>query len=228
MPLRQTTLVLGKRLPEQDERPAKKRALATEVGTSAFSPIVLDASRKPVRAEQEEGTPTTLGLDLAQSSTPRHEGPTQAQPTCINPATFSLSTVLSSTTPRTIHQDPDLDLLFFRTFVRGRQLYEYLLRELPWYRVVYEIRGTSIRTPRWTCVWGCDDTSALPIAYDIAPRTIPAVLVELKGHVEKATGARFNFCLGGSCPFNQCASPADGRPNSELLRERERLDQLAL
>lgn len=200
MPLRQTTLVLGKRSPEQDERAAKKRALATESGASASTPIVLDAAREPERAKQETDTPTTLGLDLAPSSILRHEGPAQSQPTRINPPAFSLSTTLSNTTPRTISQDPDLDLLFFKTFVRGRQLYKYLLSEFPWYRVVYEMRGTSVRTPRWTCVWGCDDTGALPIAYDIAPRTIPDVLVKLKGHVEKATGARFNFCLSERTP----------------------------
>ena len=35
--------------------------------------------------------------------------------------------------------------------VKGRELYNYLLEELPWYRVIYETRGITIRTPRWTC-----------------------------------------------------------------------------
>jgi hypothetical protein len=198
MPLRQTTLVLGKRPAGGNEKPVKKRALASGSGAAAITPICIDAQtglEDPVRQTKHENKQVALGLDLDGPSIPRHEGPTQANPLRINLPSFSLSSTLTGIASREIKKDPDLDLLFLKTFVRGRQLYEYLLRELPWYRVVYEIRGTTIRTPRWTCVWGCDDTGSLGVAYDIKPRPIPDVLMELKTHVEKEIGARFNFCL---------------------------------
>lgn len=62
-------------------------------------------------------------------------------------------------------------------------------------KVIYETRGAVINTPRWTCVWGCDDTGALAEKYKIAPRPIPSSLRELKAHVEAQTGARYNFVL---------------------------------
>lgn len=81
------------------------------------------------------------------------------------------------------------------TAVKGRFLFEYLLNELPWYRVTYQTRGITIRTPRWTNVWGCDETGAPPSAYKIQPRKIPPVLRELKEHMEVRTGAKYNFVL---------------------------------
>ncbi|KAK8048832.1 DNA repair family protein [Apiospora phragmitis] len=69
---------------------------------------------------------------------------------------------------RVINDQPDLDLLYFEPYVaRGggsaRSLFEFLRSELPFYRVEYDINrgGTSthIRTPRWTTVFGLDDTS---------------------------------------------------------------------
>lgn len=82
--------------------------------------------------------------------------------------------------------------------VRGRQLYDYLLNELPWYRVTYQTRGITIRTPRWTTVFGKDD-SPTPATdtkvYKIAPRKIPEALEVLLEHMQERTGKRYNFVL---------------------------------
>jgi hypothetical protein len=79
--------------------------------------------------------------------------------------------------------------------VKGRELFNYLLTSLPWYRVTYMTRGTLIRTPRWTNVWGCDDTGAPKSTYKIPPRKIPEVLEELKIHIQEMTGEKYNFVL---------------------------------
>ncbi|KAI0442237.1 DNA repair family protein [Xylaria telfairii] len=67
---------------------------------------------------------------------------------------------------RAITDQPDLDLLYFDPYISrlaSRQLFEFLRAELPFYRVEYDImRGatkTHIRTPRWTTVFGLDETA---------------------------------------------------------------------
>lgn len=125
---------------------------------------------------------------------------------------------------------PDLDLLYFEPYVprsSARQLFEFLRSSLPFYRVEYDInRGgisTHIRTPRWTTVFGLDETTRFaPVPgskdrnegdtdiidaktgkkviedryYDkYPPRPIPQCLEELKKTTEAATGCVFNFCL---------------------------------
>ncbi|KAF7713951.1 Uncharacterized protein PECH_000736 [Penicillium ucsense] len=68
--------------------------------------------------------------------------------------------------PRAINNQPDLDLLYFQPFIArptANELFKFLRRELPFYRVQYTIkRGTvetEINTPRYTTVFGIDDTS---------------------------------------------------------------------
>ncbi|KZT44230.1 hypothetical protein SISSUDRAFT_1111841 [Sistotremastrum suecicum HHB10207 ss-3] len=121
-------------------------------------------------------------------------GPTTANPLCINAPTFPIDSAFGSDPGDAILKEPELDLLFFKQFLKapGRKaLFDYMLAELPWYRT----RGMTIRTPRWTCVWGCDDTGAPLAAYKKKPRPIPVALQELKQHVEERTGATYNFIL---------------------------------
>ncbi|KAF4975310.1 hypothetical protein FZEAL_7875 [Fusarium zealandicum] len=120
---------------------------------------------------------------------------------------------------REINDQPDLDLLYFEPFIPGslsRRLFDFLRSELPFYRVEYKIkRGgieTQIRTPRWTTVFGLDETSKFddkgqPIDADTGakvsdkrydkypPRPIPRCLDELRQSTEAATGCKYNFCL---------------------------------
>ncbi|KAF3402076.1 DNA oxidative demethylase ALKBH2 [Penicillium rolfsii] len=68
--------------------------------------------------------------------------------------------------PRAITDQPDLDLLYFQPYITrptANELFKFLRRELPFYRVQYTIkRGgieTDINTPRYTTVFGVDDTA---------------------------------------------------------------------
>ncbi|KNG44614.1 dna repair family protein [Stemphylium lycopersici] len=112
----------------------------------------------------------------------------------------------------------DLDLVYYQPYIPSSiapGLFEFLRQELPFYRVIYNItRGgaqTQINTPRFTTVFGIDDTSrflsdgsivdaktekpAEKSRYRCAPRPIPQCLDELRKVTEGTTGETFNFCL---------------------------------
>ncbi|GLA12275.1 alpha-ketoglutarate-dependent dioxygenase alkB 2 [Aspergillus niger] len=72
--------------------------------------------------------------------------------------------------PKALTNHPHLDLLYFQPFLPSplaRDLFQFLRNELPFYRVRYTIRRggteTSINTPRYTTVFGVDDTSTFII-----------------------------------------------------------------
>jgi alkylated DNA repair dioxygenase AlkB len=67
---------------------------------------------------------------------------------------------------RAINNQPDLDLLYFQPYITrptANELFKFLRRELPFYRVQYTIKrggiDTDINTPRYTTVFGVDDTA---------------------------------------------------------------------
>lgn len=63
----------------------------------------------------------------------------------------------------------DLDLLYFQAFIKApmaNMLYKHLLHELPWYKVMYIARGMTINTPRYTTVFGIDETAVFEALSD--------------------------------------------------------------
>lgn len=119
---------------------------------------------------------------------------------------------------RAINDKPDLDLLYFKPYISkdiSRDLFEFLRSEIFFYRVKYTIkRGpteTLINTPRYTTVFGIDETSRFDEqgqvldavsgkppakdAYKCQPRPIPECLEVLRRLTENATGCTFNFAL---------------------------------
>ncbi|CAO2656581.1 Nn.00g053840.m01.CDS01 [Neocucurbitaria sp. VM-36] len=112
----------------------------------------------------------------------------------------------------------DLDLVYYQPYIPpsiASGVFEFLRQELPFYRVQYNIsRGgiqTQINTPRFTTVFGVDETSRFTPAgtlidtksnkpiefnrYKCKPRPIPQCLDELRKITEGTTGETFNFCL---------------------------------
>ena len=106
---------------------------------------------------------------------------------------------------RIINDQPDLDLVYYQPYIPKdieRRLFEFLRGELFFYRVKYTIkRGTfetQINTPRYTSVFGVDETSRFndngelvdatsgkPLAkdaYSCKPRPIPQCLDLLRSH----------------------------------------------
>ncbi|KAL8999890.1 MAG: hypothetical protein Q9188_005788 [Gyalolechia gomerana] len=129
---------------------------------------------------------------------------------------------------KAINDQPDLDLLYFQPFVAKsveKVFFEFLRSQLFFYRVQYKIRRgtieTQINTPRYTTVFGLDETSRFgpdgsiveaatsgPVATTkyptCQPRPIPQCLDELRKITEVFTGTTYNFCL-----VNYYASGAD-------------------
>jgi len=108
--------------------------------------------------------------------------------------------------------------LYFQPYIPKeieKALFEFLRQELFFYRVKYKIkRGpveTDINTPRFTTVFGVDDTSRFaddgsvidatskkPVSkdkYKCDPRPLPQCLDFLRQITEGSTGETFNFCL---------------------------------
>lgn len=96
--------------------------------------------------------------------------------------------------PRLITKPADLDLMYFDRFLdsaSSQRLFNYLLDELPWYRVNYTVRNIDIKTPRYTTVFGKDATHTPWTSYsDFKPRAIPQVLLQLKQKGERCQLAR--------------------------------------
>jgi hypothetical protein len=119
---------------------------------------------------------------------------------------------------RVINDQPDLDLVYYQPYIPTaieRSLFEFLRRELFFYRVKYTIkRGaveTLINTPRFTTVFGVDESARfnddgelvdaftgalLPKdTYGCNPRPLPQCLDSLRVLTENTTGCKFNFAL---------------------------------
>lgn len=121
-----------------------------------------------------------------------------------------------------INNQPHLDLLYFQPFIPKsieRELFSFFRSNLFFYRVTYTIKrfgkDTVINTPRYTTVFGLDDTSLFrpdksgtviivdsntskpvpPTKYKCKPRPIPECLDYLRRVTEAATGTSYNFCL---------------------------------
>ncbi|PYI04531.1 hypothetical protein BO78DRAFT_168496 [Aspergillus sclerotiicarbonarius CBS 121057] len=142
----------------------------------------------------------------------------------------TISTRLSNPplhSPKAITNHPHLDLLYFQSFLPAplaRELFHFLRTELPFYRVQYTIHRngipTSINTPRFTTVFGVDDTSTFipnptpnpsssPILvdskthtptkkyYHTQPRPIPPCLDLLRQAIQTTTSdeTKYNFIL---------------------------------
>lgn len=192
-----------------------------------MSKRTLDAFFKPKDAPQKRAKNET-----STASEPTN-GPPSSHPTYPFPIPGLPSHIevgLTHGTPalegRTITNQPDLDLLYFQPYIprpTANELFKFLRAELPFYRVQYSIkrfgRETQINTPRYTTVFGVDDTAKFkdtaspdssspnhlvssetntPIPatkYQYPPRPIPQCLAHLKSLVETATSAKYNFCL---------------------------------
>ncbi|KAH5560217.1 hypothetical protein HBI26_198810 [Parastagonospora nodorum] len=110
----------------------------------------------------------------------------------------------------------DLDLVYYQPYIPASMapgLFEFLRQELPFYRVQYNInRGgvqTQINTPRFTTVFGIDETSSFAADGSIVdaktgkkvdakackckPRPIPQCLDELRKLTEGSTGENISY-----------------------------------
>lgn len=196
---------------------SKKRTL-----DNFFSPVPL---KKPRGSVEATDVPNTVDQEapcpLEVTTGPPSTHPTYPFPIVqLSPLLFNALTLCPSGAVRAINNQPDLELLYYAPFIPKdvhMQLFHFLRCSLFFYRVTYKIkRGTfetTIITPRYTTVFGLDDTSIFsptqsfpildstthnPIStskYKHRPRPIPACLDALRRTTEAVTGCTFNFCL---------------------------------
>ena len=138
---------------------------------------------------------------------------------CLPPEINDVLNFAPAEEARVINDQPDLDLLYYQPYIPKdiqRSVFEFLRSELFFYRVKYTIKrgptDTQINTPRFTTVFGVDETSCfndddgkivdakngLPVAkvaYTCRPRPLPQCLDLLRTLTENATGCKFNFAL---------------------------------
>jgi alkylated DNA repair dioxygenase AlkB len=192
---------------------SKKRTL-----DSFFLPSSPKRPRLSTEAQEPpEGvtTNTNDSTDLPTSNHHTYPYPIPHFPTHI---TNALSEV-PATEGKEINNQPDLDLLYFQPYIPKsieNDLFKFLRQDLFFYRVQYQIKRfgteTQINTPRYTTVFGVDETSKFspngfildtntskPIPKDrypsCQPRPLPHCLDELRKITEVFTGATYNFCL---------------------------------
>ncbi|KAL8933450.1 MAG: hypothetical protein Q9216_006357, partial [Gyalolechia sp. 2 TL-2023] len=183
---------------------SKKRAL-----TEFFSPT------PQKKARHSPPLDSIISTDNPCSSHPTYPFPIPHLPV---PIAQKLSES-PQTEGKVINDQPDLDLLYFQPFIlKGveKDFFDFLRSQLFFYRVQYKIkRGpieTQINTPRYTTVFGLDETSKFgsdgtiveaatsrPVAANkyptCRPRPIPQCLDELRKITEIFTETTYNFCL---------------------------------
>ena len=172
---------------------SKKRALDTFFTPSSQKKVRLSSGSGPIGTSKSLSQPDT---DQPLSDHPSYPYPVRHLPQSIQDA-FSNVPMSEG---REINDQPDLDLLYFQPFIPPsieRELFEFLRKELFFYRVKYKIkRGTietEINTPRYTTVFGVDATSRFssasppvqldattskpvpPDRYSCKPRPLPQV-----------------------------------------------------
>ncbi|KAL5116249.1 hypothetical protein ACEQ8H_005807 [Pleosporales sp. CAS-2024a] len=120
-----------------------------------------------------------------------------------------------------LNEQPDLDMVYYQPYIPraiAPGLFDFLRQELPFYRVQYSItrgRGggatTHVKTPRFTTVFGIDETARFAAdgsivdaqtkrkvdakTYKCQPRPLPQCLDALRILTQGSTGATFNVCL---------------------------------
>ncbi|MCJ1257461.1 hypothetical protein MMC24_005286 [Lignoscripta atroalba] len=175
----------------------------------------------PKRARVESNSTAKLTSDAeTQSDVFRSDHSTYPYPIPQFPSYIAnaLSEV-PATDGQEINDQPNLDLLYFQPYIPKiieKDLFEFLRKELFFYRVQYKIkRGpteTQINTPRYTTVFGVDESSRFSLDGTLVdaqtsklipsdryrtckPRPIPHCLDELRRITEVFTSSTYNFCL---------------------------------
>jgi alkylated DNA repair dioxygenase AlkB len=126
----------------------------------------------PKRPKNEEAQPTLKTSPPPQSTPSEEPIPPSTHPSYPIPIAnlpthiqVGLEHATPARAPREQKNQPHLDLLHFQPYIpkeTANELFKFLRRELPFYRVQYKARRgdteTQINTPRFTTVFGVDET----------------------------------------------------------------------
>ena len=183
-------------------------------------PRTLDSFSSPPPTKKSRARPNSDQTQVANGE-PLQVSRHSAYPFAVPHLPLEISEILNfapADEGRAIDDQPDLNLLYYQPYIPKdieRSLFGFLRSELFFYRVKYMIkRGaveTQINTPRYTTVFGVDETSKfndggevvdattgqlLPKdSYRCKPRPIPQCLDIIRKLTENTTGSKFNFAL---------------------------------
>ncbi|KAL8904199.1 MAG: hypothetical protein Q9207_003436 [Kuettlingeria erythrocarpa] len=188
---------------------------ATTSRKRALTDFFPSDKQKKARTSPSPASSPSVSVGRPWSSHPTYPFPVPHLPTHISEKLSECPSIDG----QTINDQPDLDLLYFQPFVAKsveKDLFDFLRSQLFFYRVQYKIkRGgieTQINTPRYTTVFGLDETSRFapdgsiveaatsePVAPNkyptCKPRPLPQCLDELRKITEVFTESTYNFCL---------------------------------
>lgn len=210
---------MSKRTLDAFFKPAAQPSIAKKLKSSSDLP-------SPPSEAKEDATVTIKGTEeeLPPETHPSYPFPIAKLPSHVS---VGLSFATPARQPRAINDQPHLNMLYYEPYIpqpTAKEYFQFLRRELPFYRVRYTIkRGpteTVINTPRYTTVFGVDTTSYFsrkegdpesktvlldsktsqpvkPDKYKCTPRPIPSCLDLLRRQVEEALadGTTYNFVL---------------------------------
>lgn len=169
---------------ETSDTPRKRRKLSPKVDTKPKVELSDTKANQlePLRLDANEAFtyPPPSHPSYPQPPSRTHNHPIQIP----QPPSSLISTLAFNPNPKPILKPGlNLDLLYFNKFINegSKELYDYLLVSMPWYRVTYTTKGFTVNTPRWTTVFGKDlqskDWSGYPAG--VKPRAIPEILLRL-------------------------------------------------
>lgn len=130
--------------------------------------------------------------------------------------TDTLSEVYFTTTGKEIKDQPHLDLLYFEPLIpqpTASELFRFLRSSLPFYRVKYTInrfgKSIDINTPRYTTVFGVDETSRFDIIPDPERSTptkkfVTSRIVEANNLSKEVAPGKYKSCVVTPRPIPPC------------------------
>eukprot|EP00877_Chromochloris_zofingiensis_P012627 jgi/Chrzof1/7618/Cz02g30130.t1 len=181
------------------KRPFPAAAVPAAGSTTAAKAAALDSSTDDKLAGDNYASAASRVPPAAHDSRPD-----QAQQPSVSevamPPLINLQRGVNTARVIKIKTQDDLDLLLIKGFLQpqtAKQLYQWCLTALPWYHVQYKKYGRDFSTPRYTTVFGQDDTRSPPHIYQQTPKPIPPTLQQLIQCVCDllADGTQFNFTL---------------------------------
>ncbi|KAL1651436.1 hypothetical protein SLS58_000776 [Diplodia intermedia] len=193
-------------------KPLSQHHVAHPAPTGQPPPPTNTTKKQRVNLSFDHAHLPIAGSDDLSSSHPTYPFPIPRLPTSILSALGASTSALTNpniTCPasigRPINHQPHLDLVYYDPFLprsAANALFAFLRTSLPFYRVRYRIqRGgidAQINTPRYTTVFGVDESSRFDaLSGLIVERDSgkPVAGDRLRTAVERETGERFNFCL---------------------------------
>lgn len=128
----------------------------------------------------------------------------------------TLSEVYFTTSGKEMKNQPHLDLLYFEPLIpqpTADELFRFLRSSLPFYRVKYTInrfgKSLDINTPRYTTVFGVDETSRFDVTLDperstATKRVVSSRIVEANNPSKEVAPGKYKSCVVAPRPIPPC------------------------